>query len=205
MWGFGVHLESVDNAGEVKKRWSVTPPNDERGRRAASAPEPRASRQIAGIGAGHRISGGYHFDRAGRCAPSEAPSRDARGSSENAVKVTSRTTHEPRARYASSVQRSSLHSMKILGIQLRKPSFDEVTASAVMAAGLWLAYIALMKVGGQAFDPVQSGAVLLIIFWGCVCVRFGIHVGRGLQHLLLNVLFGGALLVLYQGAVSLFA
>jgi stage V sporulation protein R len=28
MWGFGVHLESVDNAGEVKKRWSVTPPND---------------------------------------------------------------------------------------------------------------------------------------------------------------------------------
>jgi stage V sporulation protein R len=27
MWGFGVHLESVDNAGEVKKRWSVTPPN----------------------------------------------------------------------------------------------------------------------------------------------------------------------------------
>ena len=28
MWGFGVHLESVDNAGEVKKRWSVTPPSD---------------------------------------------------------------------------------------------------------------------------------------------------------------------------------
>jgi stage V sporulation protein R len=28
MWGFGVHLESVDNAGEVKKRWSVTPPNE---------------------------------------------------------------------------------------------------------------------------------------------------------------------------------
>ena len=95
--------------------------------------------------------------------------------------------------------------MKILGIQLRKPSFDEVTASAVMAAGLWLAYIALMKVGGEAFDPVQSGAVLLIIFWGCVCVRFGIHVGRGLQHLVLNIAFGGALLVLYQGAVSLFA
>jgi hypothetical protein len=29
--------------------------------------------------------------------------------------------------------------MKILGIELRKPSFEEVTASAVMAAGLWLA------------------------------------------------------------------
>jgi len=93
--------------------------------------------------------------------------------------------------------------MKILGIQLRKPSFDEVTASAVMAAGLWLAYIALMKVGGQAFDAVQSGAVLLIIFWGCVCVRFGIHVGRGLQHLVLNVAFGGVLLLIYLGLMAL--
>jgi hypothetical protein len=96
-------------------------------------------------------------------------------------------------------------SMKILGIQLRKPSFNEVTASAVMAAGLWLAYVALMKVSGQGFDRVQAGAVLLVIFWGCVCVRFGIHVGRGVQHLALNVAFGGALLILYQGAVSLFA
>jgi hypothetical protein len=113
--------------------------------------------------------------------------------------------HRDRAGRRAPPTQFSFDSMKILGIQLRKPSFDEVTASAVMAAGLWLAYIALMKVGGQAFDPVQSGAVLLIIFWGCVCVRFGIHVGRGLQHLVLNIAFGGALLVLYQGAVSLFA
>jgi stage V sporulation protein R len=26
LWGFGVHLESVDAAGDVKKRWSVSPP-----------------------------------------------------------------------------------------------------------------------------------------------------------------------------------
>ncbi len=26
LWGFGVHLESVNAAGEVKKRWSVSPP-----------------------------------------------------------------------------------------------------------------------------------------------------------------------------------
>jgi hypothetical protein len=94
--------------------------------------------------------------------------------------------------------------MKILGIQLRRPSFDEITASAVMAAGLWLAYVALTRISGHAFEPVHAGAVLLIIFWGCVCVRFGIHVGRGLQHLVLNIAFGGALLALYQVLVGLF-
>jgi hypothetical protein len=134
------------------------------------------------------------------------PRRIAHGSSE--VRRQSDESDDARAALHAAPHRSNavlFDSMKILGIQLRKPSFDEVTASAVMAAGLWLAYIALMKVGGQAFDAVQSGAVLLIIFWGCVCVRFGIHVGRGLQHLVLNIAFGGALLVLYQGAVSLFA
>ncbi len=25
LWGFGVHLESVNGAGEVQRRWSVTP------------------------------------------------------------------------------------------------------------------------------------------------------------------------------------
>ena len=95
--------------------------------------------------------------------------------------------------------------MKILGVQLRKPSFDEVTASAVMAAGLWLAYVAYVKANGDAVDAVHAGGVLLMIFWGCVCVRFGIHVGRGLQHLALNLALGAALLLLYQAAVALFA
>jgi stage V sporulation protein R len=27
LWGFGVHLESVDAAGEVRKRWTVNAPN----------------------------------------------------------------------------------------------------------------------------------------------------------------------------------
>jgi stage V sporulation protein R len=26
LWGFGVHLESVNSAGEVTQRWSVQPP-----------------------------------------------------------------------------------------------------------------------------------------------------------------------------------
>lgn len=95
--------------------------------------------------------------------------------------------------------------MKLLGIQLRKPSFNEVTASAVMAAGLWLAYVALLRTTGGVFEPIDAGAALLVIFWGCVCARLGIHVGRGVRHLALNVLMGGALLAAYQGIVLLAA
>src|SRR2546430_16882899 len=39
--------------------------------------------------------------------------------------------------------------MKILGVELKQPTFNEVTASAVMAAGLWLACMALMRASDQ--------------------------------------------------------
>ena len=28
LWGFGVHLESVNASGDVRKRWSVSPPTN---------------------------------------------------------------------------------------------------------------------------------------------------------------------------------
>lgn len=95
--------------------------------------------------------------------------------------------------------------MKLLGIQLRRPTFGEVTASAVMATGIWLAYVGLTGASGQPFVPADAGGALLVIFWGCVCVRFGIRVDHGLRHLVLNVLLGGALLLLYQALLTLAA
>jgi hypothetical protein len=95
--------------------------------------------------------------------------------------------------------------MKIFGISLNKPSFNEVTASAVMAAGLWLACVALFKVSEQPMDRVEAGAALLVIFWGCVGVRMGIRFDRGLRHVAANVLCGGVILALYHAAISLVA
>jgi len=95
--------------------------------------------------------------------------------------------------------------MKILGIELNKPSFNELTASAVMAAGLWLACVALFKVSQQPMDRVDAGAALLMIFWGCVGVRMGIRFDRGLRHVAANVLCGAAILLAYHGVVTLLA
>ena len=95
--------------------------------------------------------------------------------------------------------------MKILGIPLRRPSFNELTASAVMACGLWLASVGVLRVSGREFTAVDAGAMLLIVFWGCVCARMGIRVDQGPRHLAVNVLLGGALLAVYQTIVTLAA
>ena len=95
--------------------------------------------------------------------------------------------------------------MKILGIPLTKPSFNEVTASAVMAAGLWLACMALWRVSDQPLDRIEAGAALLVIFWGCVGVRMGIRFDRGVRHVAANVLCAGVILALYHLIVSIIA
>jgi len=95
--------------------------------------------------------------------------------------------------------------MKILGVELSKPTFNQVTASAVMAAGLWMAIVAILRSTGQPLDRVDAGAALLVIFWGCVCVRLGIRVDRGPRHLAVNLLCAAVLLAIYQFVVMLFS
>jgi hypothetical protein len=95
--------------------------------------------------------------------------------------------------------------MKIIGVELRKPSFGEITAAAVLAAGLWMAIVALWRtVGAAPLDRIDAGALLLVVFWGCICVRLGIRVERGPRHLALNVAFCALLVAVYQAAVTLF-
>ena len=95
--------------------------------------------------------------------------------------------------------------MKIIGIALRKPSFGDVTSAAVLASGLWLAVVALAMRLGSAPDRADAGAALLVIFWGCVCVRLGIRVEQGVRHLALNLGCCALLIGAYQAALNLFA
>jgi hypothetical protein len=95
--------------------------------------------------------------------------------------------------------------MKILGIELSKPSFGEVTAAAVMAAGLWLACVALWRVSDQPMNRIEAGAALLVIFWGCVGVRMGIRFDKGLRHVAANMLCAGVILAVYHGIMAFLA
>lgn len=95
--------------------------------------------------------------------------------------------------------------MKILDIQLRKPSFNEITVAAVMATGLFVAALGLMRALRMPMDGVEAGALLLVVLWGCVSVRLGIRIDQGRQHMLANLMVSALLLGAYKGAVAFVA
>lgn len=90
--------------------------------------------------------------------------------------------------------------MKLIGIPLRRPTFGELTAAAVMATGLWLAALGLSRAAQFPMDRIDAGALLVVVAWGCVSVRLGIRVGHGNRHLVANLLVSAALLLVYQSA-----
>ena len=104
-------------------------------------------------------------------------------------------------RYAGGIaNRFGCRTMTLLGIALRRPSFNELTAATVMAVGLWLATLGLLNAGGQPLTRTDAGAALLVLLWACIGARLGIKVGAGPHHLAVNLAVSGALLLAYQAA-----
>ena len=91
----------------------------------------------------------------------------------------------------------------LIGIKLRKPTFNEVTASTIMGVGLWVALVGLLQAGGRPLDRFDAGAALLIAVWASVAARCGIRVHAGGRHLALNLAVSAVLLGLYQAAFAL--
>lgn len=88
--------------------------------------------------------------------------------------------------------------MKLIGISLRKPTFGELTAAAVMATGLWLITVGGLRAFQVEIAKADAGALLLIVMWACLSARLGIRIGMGQRHLLANLLGSAALLALYE-------
>jgi hypothetical protein len=95
--------------------------------------------------------------------------------------------------------------MTFFGIQLRRPSFNEITAATVMAVGLWVGVVGLAQATGHGLEARDAGALLVVAIWGCVGTRLGLKVGAGGRHLAANLGVSAVLLAVYQGALVLAA
>ncbi|HET7792299.1 MAG TPA: hypothetical protein VFL64_02845 [Rhizobacter sp.] len=93
--------------------------------------------------------------------------------------------------------------MQLLGIPLRKPAFNELTAATIMGAGLWVLAVGVMHGLQLDLGAMDAGALLVVLLWGCISVRVGIRVGQGQRHLVANLLVTAALLGAYQSAWAL--
>lgn len=88
--------------------------------------------------------------------------------------------------------------MKLIGIPLRRPNFGELTAAAILAVGLWIACLGLMRAASVDIARADAGALLVVVAWACLSTRLGIRVGAGQRHLAANLLVSGALLGVYE-------
>lgn len=94
--------------------------------------------------------------------------------------------------------------MNLIGVPLRRPGFNELTAAAVMGSGLWVMAVGVAHVARLELTKGDAGALLLVMLWACVSARMGIRVGAGGRHLAANLLVSGVLLALYEAARSFF-
>ena len=93
--------------------------------------------------------------------------------------------------------------MKLFGIELRKPSFNEITAATVLAVGLWIAAVGIARVTGHALLGPEAGALLVVAVWACIAVRIGLALDKGRRHMVANLAISALLLGAYQGALGL--
>jgi hypothetical protein len=84
--------------------------------------------------------------------------------------------------------------MQLLGITIRKPSFGEITATSVLAIGLWLVGVGAMVQSGQVFGRADLAALLVMVWWGCLAARVGIDLRAGWRHLVAGAVVGSLLL-----------
>jgi hypothetical protein len=92
--------------------------------------------------------------------------------------------------------------MQLFGITLRKATFNEITAAAVMGTGLWLAGLGIAQASGHGLDIREAGALLMVSAWACIAVRIGLGIDQGQRHLAVNIGIIAMLLGAYDGALA---
>jgi hypothetical protein len=89
--------------------------------------------------------------------------------------------------------------MKFIGVPLRRPAFNEITAAVVMGSGLWVLAVGAMHAARVELARADAGALLIVMLWAAVSARLGIRIGQGGRHLAANLLVSALLLAAYEG------
>ncbi len=93
--------------------------------------------------------------------------------------------------------------MRLLGIDLQKPTFQSITVAAALAVTLWLVLLVVVGDAGFGGNALDAGKVLVAIAWGCLCAAIGLRFRRVRELAVYAV--GCALLIgAYQGVVAQF-
>ena len=95
--------------------------------------------------------------------------------------------------------------MHLIGIPLRKPSFNELTAATMLGTGLWVAVLGVLHAVQADTGRDDAVALLLVCVWGSISARLGIHLDKGGRHVAANALVSGLLVGGWQVAASLLA
>jgi hypothetical protein len=93
--------------------------------------------------------------------------------------------------------------MRLLGIDLRKPSFAECTSAAVFAVGCWLLLAGLARAGGVVLTAAEAGGLLVVVAWGAFATRIGVGLDQGGRHAAVHLAVCATLLAGYQTVVPL--
>jgi xanthine/uracil/vitamin C permease (AzgA family) len=94
--------------------------------------------------------------------------------------------------------------MKILGLQLRRPTSQSFTLAAAITTMIWVFLVGMLDNLPGGTDAITAGEALVAIFWGTLCSALGIS----FRHARELVFFGGGcalLLGVFHGLVFLYA
>lgn len=65
--------------------------------------------------------------------------------------------------------------MKILGLQLRKPTSQSFTLAAAITTLVWLFLVGMLDNLPGGTDAITAAEALVAIFWGTICSALGIQ------------------------------
>jgi hypothetical protein len=94
--------------------------------------------------------------------------------------------------------------MKILGLQLRKPTAQSFTVAAALTTMIWLLLVGMLDNLPGGTDALTAAEALIGVFWGTFCSAIGIQF-RQPRELLFFAVGCGLLLGLLHSVVFLYA